>query len=207
MPRFLFVTKSASALLVALSFTSCQAGGDHERTWEELLHVSVDQAAKTMPDTSELNGVHIDVYPPDLDKVRYSWLMNGSAVPLVSSTKAGKNARASCDRDGQLVVYVTPRPPDWWNPYVAAFLREHEFAHIKLGHVDCATAKTKETRNCELDADCEAARALAATGPDGVRLVLYMAGVFVGLDQNETKTHPSSAARAARLLTAACGKG
>lgn len=82
------------------------------------------------------------------------------------------------------------------------FFREHEFAHIKLGHIQCKLNDNRPViRQREMDADCEAVRTLLQFGEDGRNVINQAIGTLLGINQRSSSTHPSSTDRVDNLRT------
>jgi hypothetical protein len=80
------------------------------------------------------------------------------------------------------------------------FFREHEFAHFKLGHAGCGIdGPYKDSHGREFDADLEAAKSILVFS-EGSRIIDFVIATLFTLNERQSRSHPSSFARAANLL-------
>lgn len=101
------------------------------------------------------------------------------------------------------VIYYNPEILARVGPAVARFILAHEEAHVLLGHVRLSdgVVDAARLRGLELDADCEAARAISGTSQS---VVLEAARFFAAQGASRMdELHPSGAERSERIL--ACG--
>lgn len=128
-------------------------------------------------------------------------IFSGFKIREVTHSRAnGRIGFTTCDGGAPLIIYPSTADPriDQVN---FTFFREHEFAHIKLGHIKCNTGSSSpQLQQLELDADCEAARTLELINKDdGTRIIERAIGTFRGMQLSATSTHPSSNQRATAL--------
>ena len=79
------------------------------------------------------------------------------------------------------------------------FVRDHELAHHRLGHVDCTGEEPRLTQAQESAADCWAADSLAREGVHGRMVIAAAAGMLRRLDAPASLSYRSSRQRASEI--------
>lgn len=129
----------------------------------------------------------------------------GAGIPMVPDTRLNDIAMATVDGCGNPVIIYNPMVAQAAGPDASRFFLAHEEAHHALGHVQAsAYAGAWLHQGMELEADCAAARTLAANDD--------MAAVWAAADalgrqggMSNDMLHPPGAVRAQRVL--ACAQG
>jgi hypothetical protein len=108
-------------------------------------------------------------------------------------------------KDVALALYTPARGTILYNPSLhrqlgpalSAFFRAHEFGHLYHHHTRHGAPGASELRAFELQADCYAARRLAATRPEAITaaIAFFTGPGRAALDHE----HPAGAARAAAI--------
>lgn len=136
--------------------------------------------------------------PPDVSQIINRPLTyEGQEIIEEEHRKAnGRIGWATCE-EGRYKIYYAKKKDRRISPECFVFFREHEFAHIKLGHVSCDRQSSVPTlQQREIEADCEAVRALVAFGHDGVGVIYQAVGTLRGMNYGRAATHPASVDRA-----------
>jgi len=140
---------------------------------------------------------------PDIEPIlKRPLLFNGRSVPVLLSSRADRYiGEAVATRDGYAnVLGKAPDPTFRLNPYALLFFREHEMAHITLGHITSRGGHGIRTGGPEqeFEADCEAVRVLLGFR-DGRSVLDRAWSVLNSIPGGDTKTHPAPSKRAKHI--------
>jgi hypothetical protein len=139
--------------------------------------------------------------PPDLAPMANRPLRLPEGTVTVQYDRSANKVLGVAECQGTAPVIILAANPRYeMLAEAAVFMREHEFAHLALRHVDCRSSRPARSgsRQEELDADCYASRVLQQFH-DGRMVVGFTTLHFKFWNAAADGTHPASVDRATAL--------
>lgn len=151
---------------------------------------------------ARLERLNAAIAPPDIAPILSRELKIGNRRVLVRNHRDSDRiiGEAKCDENGAPEIVMASNSRTYLMAEALLFFREHEFAHLVLGHVVCEPDRQSPTpqRVHEIQADCLAAQNLKRFA-DGARVVDVAVVHFRHWREGARGNHPASDARAHAL--------
>lgn len=142
-------------------------------------------------------GKALNYLPPNVESfINRKLVWNNDTIAEIRHPYANERiGYVTCEKGKPVILYAI-KIDNRITPGNFTFFREHEYAHIRLGHASC-NPRTQDVagRQREFDADCEAVKYLE-NSEDGRRVIDRAIGTLLGINKKKTKTHPSTRERA-----------
>lgn len=169
--------------------------------WEKFVNVSQRQVLKKGKEFGITKSAMDNYKRPDLSPFLSRKFFLGSRIILEKQSKEANRVIgfAKCIEGVPTIVFASKQSPKiCMEAFV--FFREHEFAHLKLGHAGCGVSSNVfDSHQKEKDADVEAMKTIL-TLPDGYRIIDFIIATFYTLNLDADQYHPSSYDRIQNLL-------
>lgn len=122
---------------------------------------------------------------------------------MYNEKATGQIAVSTC-KGNQPVIYYSPTDLALFDARTTEFIKQHEFAHHRLGQVDCTGVEPKFPHYDEKAADCAATRTLLAQGQHGHDVIMSITSVLFHMHLPAKGLYPSTQDRAT-YIESGCG--
>ncbi|MFC5190440.1 hypothetical protein ACFPIK_01575 [Algoriphagus aquatilis] len=174
---------------------------EHNTFWKKFINVNRDTVIFSNKKSGMFESIFKNYKRPDTRPYFERKLMIGNKLVEERRTRDANNiiGFAQCVNGTPFIFFAFKENPSISSEAIV-FFREHEFAHFKLGHSGCGVDSSfKDSHSQELEADLEAAITIL-NFPEGTRIIDFVIATFYTLNEKQSRSHPSSYARAASLL-------